>query len=144
MSEGCYANRHGQQQDLPTRREKKILPVRHATFTIIENANGEILLEKRPPVGIWGSLWSFPECPLDEDITHWIKKQYGSSVTNLSEQTLLRHTFSHFHLDIRPVRAKLTNDSITVKDQGDVFWYKPDSDSKLGMAAPVARILQAI
>ena len=30
-------------------------------IAVIENEFGEILLEQRPPKGIWGSLYSFPE-----------------------------------------------------------------------------------
>jgi A/G-specific adenine glycosylase len=140
----CYASRHAQQSVLPTRRKKNSLPTRETVFAIIENHKGEILLEKRPPVGIWGGLWSFPECPVGENITRWINKQYGSTVSSLTEESTLRHTFSHFHLDIHPVRAKLKNSSFSVKDQEGVFWYKPDSDSRLGMAAPVTRILRTI
>lgn len=144
LMSGCFAYRNGQQSALPARKKKKTLPIRQTIFTIIENGKGEILLEKRPPVGIWGGLWSFPECPVDENISRWIKKQFGSSVSSLKEQSTLRHTFSHFHLDILPVRAKLKNGSIAVRDNGNIFWYKPESDPRLGMAAPVARILQAI
>ena len=102
------------------------------------------MLEKRPPVGIWGGLWSLPECPVDENIKCWIKQQYGSTVSSVTEQAVLRHSFSHFHLDIHPVRAKLETDGILIRDQGDIFWYKPQSDPRLGMAAPVTKILRSI
>ena len=28
---------------------------------MLENHCGEVLLQRRPPVGIWGGLWSMPE-----------------------------------------------------------------------------------
>jgi A/G-specific adenine glycosylase len=140
VMKGCFAYENNQQLILPSRRKKKTLPIKQAIFTIIENKHGEVLLEKRPPAGIWGGLWSFPECPVDEDLSKWIKKHYGSTVSGLKEQKTLRHTFSHFHLDIRPVRARLNKGSIMVKDQGDIIWYNPEGKSKLGMAAPVTRI----
>lgn len=141
---GCFTYENNQQSILPTRRKKKPLPIKQTIFTIIENKNGEVLLEKRPSVGIWGGLWSFPECPVNENLPKWIKKKYGSIVSNQSEHPTLRHTFSHFHLDIRPIRVKLRKDFDSVKDQGDIIWYKLNGSSQLGMAAPVTRITRQL
>ena len=144
VAEECYAYRQGVQADLPTRKLKKSLPVRHAIFTIIENRRGEILLEKRPPAGIWGGLWSLPECPVHEDVPAWIKRQFGSTVNRLVELSPMRHTFSHFHLDIRPYQAKLKSVDVSIRDQGDICWYKPGLKHRLGLAAPVKKLLQEV
>jgi len=141
---GCFACHNSQQLTLPNKKKKKKLPTRLTIFTIIENDKGEILLEKRPPKGVWGGLWSFPECPINENIVLWIKKQYGRTVSNLTELNTLRHTLSHLHLDIHPVKAQLKTDSVSFKGQREIFWYKPKSKSRFGMAAPVVRILQTI
>ena len=144
VMQGCFAYENNQQSLLPTRRKKKPLPIKQTIFTIIENKDGEVLLEKRPSVGIWGGLWSFPECPVNENLSTWIKKKYGSFVSDQTEHKTLRHTFSHFHLDIRPIRVKLIKDSVSVKDQGDIIWYKLNGSSQLGMAAPVTKITRQL
>ncbi|MEX2352766.1 MAG: A/G-specific adenine glycosylase [Gammaproteobacteria bacterium] len=140
----CYARREGLQTAFPARKQKKTLPVRSAVFTILENAEGEVLLEKRPPAGIWGGLWSLPECPVDEEIPAWIKRQFGSTVSGLTQQTPLRHTFSHFHLDIHPYRAKLEGTDLAVGDREQICWYKPGPGIRLGLAAPVKKLLESI
>ncbi len=140
----CHAFIHGLQTELPTRKKKKLLPVRQTIFAIIENSQGEVLLQRRPPAGIWGGLWSLPECPIDEDIPAWLKRHFGSKVDGLTELQPLRHTFSHFHLDIHPYRAKLRAQDLAIRDEEAVRWYRPDSQTRLGMAAPVKKILLAL
>lgn len=144
LAEECHAFTYGLQTELPTRKKKKLLPVKQTIFAIIENNRGEVLLQRRPPAGIWGGLWSLPECPLDEDIPAWLKKHFGSKVGGLTALQPLRHTFSHFHLDIRPYRAKLQAYDFAVRDEDAACWYRLDSQTRLGMAAPVKKILLAL
>ena len=35
--------------------------MRQVTFVLLQETGGSVLLEKRPPAGIWGGLWSLPE-----------------------------------------------------------------------------------
>lgn len=142
VMQDCFAYQHNKQSVLPSRRIKKSLPVKKAIFTIIKNQKGEVLLEKRPPVGIWGGLWSLPECPIDENITTWIENQFGVRVSELEEKNNLRHTFSHFHLDILPVQVTLNSISSVIKDNDEIYWYKPENNLRMGIATPVAKLLQ--
>ncbi len=144
LANACYTCAHNLQTSLPTRKGKKTLPLKQAIFVIIENKLGEILLQKRPPTGIWGGLWSLPECPMDTDILTWLKQQFGSTVSQLTELPSRRHTFSHFHLEIRPYRAMLRATKLAVRDEGEVRWYHPGKPTRLGMAAPVKKILLAL
>jgi len=142
VMQDCFAYQHNQQLVLPSKRIKKILPVKKAIFTIIKNQKGEVLLEKRPPVGIWGGLWSLPECPIDQNVTIWIENQFGVRVSEFEEKNNLRHTFSHFHLDILPVEVTLKSISSVIKDNDEIYWYKPENKLSKGIATPVARLLQ--
>lgn len=144
VATACYACQQELQSELPARKKKNSLPVKQIIFTIIENNNGEVLLEKRPPAGIWGGLWSFPECAVDENIAEWIKEKFGKTVSTLTANEQLRHTFSHFHLDILPYHAKLKSGDVAIRDQDRIIWYKPDNQAKLGLAAPVMKLLQSI
>lgn len=139
----CYARIHGQQSELPTRKKSKQLPVRQTVLAIIENKRGEVLLLRRPPAGIWGGLWSLPECPSDEALPEWLNRCFGSKVTTLTALQPLRHTFSHFHLDIHPYRAKLRANDVAVRDE-HTCWYRPDGQTRLGMAAPIAKLLSTL
>ena len=144
VSTGCEARAQNLQGELPEKKPKKTLPVKQTVFAIIENSEGEVLLEKRPPQGIWGGLWGFPECDVDEDLASWLDARRGYSTTLLHQEAVIRHTFSHFHLDITPVKLKLSGSSTRVEDKGAECWYKPDNQMKLGMAAPVKKLVDRL
>ncbi len=141
---GCQAEKQNLQHLLPEKKPKKTLPVKKTIFVIIENGSGEVLLERRPPSGIWGGLWGFPECPVDEDLKQWLDTNKGYLADIVDEQSLIRHTFSHFHLDIRPIKLKLRGSANRIEDKAEECWYKPDGDQSLGMAAPVKKLIAGL
>ena len=144
LAKGCSARRQGRQQLLPGKKARKTLPVRAALFTIVENGRGEILLQKRPPAGIWGGLWCLPECPAGEDVLAWLERRYGGVMENPVHEDPLRHTFSHFHLDITPVRVKNRAGSDSIADRPDICWIRPEQSMQFGMAAPVRKLIESI
>ncbi len=141
---GCQAYAQNLQDLLPVRKSTKTLPVRHTRFVIVENNKSEVLLEKRPPSGIWGGLWGFPECSMEQDVCTWLDNNRGFATQRLCEQPVIRHTFSHFHLDITPIKLKLRVSSNRVEDKLKECWYKPGDGKKLGMAAPVKKIMDEL
>jgi A/G-specific adenine glycosylase len=101
----------------------------------------EVLLEKRPPVGIWGGLWSFPECPPDVAVADWCQEQWGLALDAVQTWDVLRHSFSHFHLDITPVRAEVRQAVPRVMEGGRFLWYNVRKGEAPGLAVPVRRLL---
>jgi A/G-specific adenine glycosylase len=144
VNKDCYANRCSSQNEFPEPGPGKSIPVRKTVFAILENHLGQILLEHRPPAGIWGGLWSFPECSIEEDVKSWIRRQLGYSVKKLEYRPGMRHSFSHFHLEIMPVHARVTVRAGRVSDAERYQWYHPSGKQNLGMAMPVKKILQDI
>ena len=112
-------------------------------FVLLENQQGEVLLQRRPPVGIWGGLWSVPECPSDTDLPGWVEREYGLLIEVSEYQGCMRHTFSHFHLDITTVRALVKTSATCVREDKDLYWYRPGGDNRsLGMATPVKKLVE--
>ncbi len=56
----CTARLTNRIDALPAPRPARVLPRRAVQMLLLEHA-GEILLEKRAPTGVWGSLWCLPE-----------------------------------------------------------------------------------
>jgi A/G-specific adenine glycosylase len=103
-----------------------------------------VLLERRPPNGIWGGLWSLPECPPDQRPEQWCRESLACEPLSLSPLASRRHTFSHFHFDITPLVIRVNNPNNRVMDADDRVWYKlADSDVR-GLAVPVSRILDEL
>lgn len=122
---------------------KPARPERHAVFAIIEDAEGAALLVRRPPHGVWGGLWSLPECAsLDElPATLRVLGVDGGAVAGLPP---VRHLFTHFALSITPVRLRAVTIRTTVGETRDMMWYKRGVQHRPGMPAPVRRLLDQL
>ncbi|MCQ8104311.1 A/G-specific adenine glycosylase [Methylomonas sp. SURF-2] len=139
--DGCQAYRLGLVNQLPEPKPRKTLPIKRAYFLVLQDNERRILLEKRPPTGIWGGLWSLPEFADHPLLVDWCK-QKGY---RLIEPTVLanqRHTFSHYHLDYVPILAKVDNPIDKVMEAGRTVWYKSGEIDFLGLPAPIKRLLQ--
>ena len=120
---GCLCRAaDGTDSGLPTPRPRRDWPVRATRMLLLRAANGEVLLERRPPLGIWGGLWSFPECALECDITDWCRARLGLSVVVEQPWTVVRHRFSHFQLDITPVPARVSGQGGLVMEGECYVW----------------------
>jgi A/G-specific adenine glycosylase len=138
----CSAHQLGVVKQYPAPRPKKQLPVKAARLLILTDpATGRIMLEKRPPAGIWGGLWSLPETEPEAEVDQVCQQRWGLKILNVEACDAFRHTFSHYHLDILPCRVQVQFSGNAVKAQQDVIWCQSEDAKKRALAAPVARIL---
>ncbi|MGH8507266.1 MAG: A/G-specific adenine glycosylase [Gammaproteobacteria bacterium] len=140
----CRAYRLGRVSGYPEGKPRRVLPKRTTCFVIVQNARAEILLEQRPPAGIWGGLWSFPECPPSTDPIDWCWRHLGVEPTQLQNGQPFRHTFSHFNLEIRPVYLRVGELRSRVSDHVATLWYSKASSRPLGLAAPAMKLLKTL
>jgi A/G-specific adenine glycosylase len=141
LARRCAALAAGDATAFPAPKPRRILPVRQVLMLVLRNAAGEVLLERRPPVGIWGGLWSFPECRPETDPADWCRVNLGAHLLGVEKLPPRRHSFSHFHLDITPLALDCGGSATWVADGEQHRWCDPDGARTLGLAAPVARLL---
>jgi A/G-specific adenine glycosylase len=141
LAEGCVAHAQGRETAYPMPKPRRELPVRTTQMLLLRTAAGEVLLERRPPIGIWGGLWSFPECPLAVNVADWCQERLNLTVTVDRALGTLRHSFSHFHLEMTPVLATVFGPDRTVMEGDRFVWYNAKHDSYCAVAAPVKRLL---
>jgi A/G-specific adenine glycosylase len=144
LASDCIAHAQARETDFPIPKIRKTIPIRTVQMLLLCNEQGEILLEKRPPAGIWGGLWSFPECPTDETIGNYCQQRYACRVSDQTALTTFRHTFSHFHLDITPVKLTITGWEPSVMETPPTLWYHANQKNKVGLAAPVKKLLSEL
>lgn len=144
LAHGCLALLQGRATAFPEPKPRTIRPVRKSRWLVIRNPAGEVLLESRASTGIWGGLWGFPECGPGQDVADWCRQRFGVLPRRVEILPARRHTFSHFLLDIRPLRVELQSESQVIADGDQVLWCDPRQPIALGLAAPVARILREI
>ncbi len=144
LARDCVALASGRQRELPGKKAKKALPQRAVRMLLVRDAEGALLLERRPPAGIWGGLWSLPEIAVDADPLGWCRETLQQSARIKRHLDPRRHTFSHFHLDIEPVEILLNGPGCGVLEAADRVWYNPQRPDDVGLAAPVARLIDVI
>lgn len=138
----CVAVRHGWVAKLPAARPRRRLPQKR-TIMLALTRGGEVLLEKRPPAGIWGGMWCLPEAARKADIAATCLKRFGAHVLEVESLPPLAHGFTHFKLDIQPLRLRV---SALVPHAGEqsVVWLPLEEARGAAIPAPVRRILAAL
>jgi len=138
----CHAFQTNSQSQYPSPKPKKTERNHQKTiFAILINAQGECLLEKRSPTGIWGGLWGFPELGFSEDIPVWCRlKGYGSVEKTYKLPSFL-HVFTHFDLTINPLLVYLKEEHPACMESSSQIWYKLGHALPGGIASPVKKLL---
>lgn len=142
----CVAHQQDNVTNYPTPKKRKALPVKTTHMLVLQNKAGEVLLQQRPPSGIWGGLWSLPEYSEDntDNIQQWCEQQLGLRIDSIESQPLFRHTFSHFHLDITPIACQVKSPANHVMEATNRVWYNTQQPESLGLPAPVLKILNQL
>ncbi len=143
LREDCIANRHSTQALYPGRKERSTRPLKQ-TCMLLAHFEGAVFLEKRPPSGIWGGLWSLPEVLDATLIDEWCNQRLSARAQTLTEWPVVRHSFSHYDLDIRPVVVRLQGASARVSDPEAGRFIPFGESAGVGLAAPVRRLVDTL
>lgn len=138
IAPACKAYKAGTQSLYPGKKPKKTLPSKTGYFLLISDQQQRIYLEQRPAAGIWGSLWSLPESNNELSlIPNWL---HGLDY----QQSLwaeLRHTFSHYHLEMKVYHLQLHTQVDQILEANNQLWYKQADNPNIGLAAPIKKLL---
>ncbi|WP_077529375.1 A/G-specific adenine glycosylase [Vreelandella utahensis] len=143
VREGCLAYARNNPEAYPGSKPKKEKPEKSVWMLVIEDGEGRILLEQRPPSGIWGGLMSFPEADpalQPEELPEHCETSLGLETSEPETQEPFRHTFSHYHLWIRPVRLTAISTRALQNDRSRA-WLHRESALEAGLPAPIRRLL---
>jgi A/G-specific adenine glycosylase len=135
----CVARKRGLIGALPGRKPRKALPQKRTVMLALTRA-GEVLLEKRPPAGIWGGLWCLPEAVSGADIAAICLERFGARVMQIEKLPPIAHGFTHFKLDIQPVRLRVAGQAPRAGEPG-VIWLPLEEARDAAIPSPVKRIL---
>ena len=139
LASSCAALAGGSVAAYPVRRPRRTTPVRSVVMLLLMR-QGKILLEQRPPSGIWGGLWSFPEMPADGELRAHCAARLGCEVGKPLALQPLRHAFTHFTLDIRPCRCEVSR-LMPRAGQPGTAWFDLEQARQAGVPVPVKKLL---
>src|SRR5215470_5725799 len=111
---GCRARRLGVAEDLPRRAPRSEKPTRRGLAFVLARKDGAILLRKRPPKGLLGGMDEVPSSAWREG-AFVAEKALAEAPVPARWQILdglVRHTFTHFHLELAVARATATTERL--------------------------------
>ena len=138
----CRAHKRGLTGEIPASRPRAKRPLKHATMLVVQRTDGAVLLWRRPPTGIWAGLWSLPVLDKGQSVGEWCTRFFGCPPREHFELEPIRHGFSHFELQIRPVRLAIDAPLPEIRDASQ--WRWSDGAQAPGMPAPIRRLLESM
>lgn len=138
----CVARSEERVRELPAARPKKQRPQR-ATIMLIMAHDDAILMEKRPPAGIWGGLWCFPEAGDAEQVAPLCRSEYGVEVQAIDRLEPIEHGFTHFSLTISPLYCRVSRPELRAQKPGRA-WVAQEQISGYAIPVPVRTILSRL
>ncbi len=142
LASSCRAFALGRVRDFPAPRPAKVVPTR-ATHMLLLVRNGEVLLEKRPPSGIWGGLWSLPELADAATVRAYCRARYGCSIAAPQALSPLAHGFTHFKLQIQPLLCRVGKLTPAAREPGQI-WLSLDEAHGAAIPVPVRRLIERL
>lgn len=142
VSSDCSARTQTTTDQYPGRKPKTTRPLKQTTM-VLALCGDAVYLERRPPTGIWGGLWSLPELA-DGRVKDWCDLNQISFDDSIDSWDTLRHSFSHYDLDIQPVVVRVDAVSRKVADDDDATWHRPGELPPGGIAAPVQKLINSL
>jgi A/G-specific adenine glycosylase len=136
VSAGCIALRDERQHELPEPKPPATIPHRSATFALIFDGQ-RLLLERRPPTGIWGGLLVPPEGDIDHTLTRLGLCSHSREV--LPE---LKHAFTHYRLTLQPVLCRVVPQAAV--SENSLIWIDLSAAAKAGVPTPIAKLIRQI
>ena len=139
----CAALRDGQVSRLPESRPGKALPTREAIVLLLRDAEDRVLLARRPPAGVWASLWSLPEFATHKDAGIWLRRHARADMEQAEPLQTIEHGFSHYRLRLHPLQWRNVQARDAIGDTDDLRWQAADQLDLVGLPAPIRKLLQA-
>ena len=136
----CVAFATGRVRELPAPRVRAARRTRSVVMLLATRAHGEVLLQRRPTQGVWGGLWAPPDFESLEAAEQFCGARLEHAQLESTPLPLLKHGFTHFDLEITPIRAHC--DGLAgVMEGAETLWYNARQPARIGLPAPIATLL---
>lgn len=142
LNADCVALREGRVAELPTAKPHKPTPERRALLLLVEDETSRVLLQRRPPTGVWASLWSLPEADDHETAREWFVAHLQGEYDQAQILAPIAHAFTHYRLQLQPLRWSGLGLRTAIGDNDDLRWVARHELVSLGIPAPIRKLLE--
>jgi len=141
-ADDCVARIEGRIEELPGKRVLAARKRRRIGMLVVLS-HAEVLLEKRPASGIWGGLWSLPECSADDEPLAALARDWGLEAEAASAMQPFEHAFTHFTLEVAPWRLQVGRAGNAAFERPATWLALADIEGA-ALPSPVRRLLAAV
>ncbi len=136
----CVAFATGRVDELPPPRRRPVRRALSVVMLLATLADGAVLLQRRPEHGVWAGLWTPPEFQSREAAERFCSIRLNNPTGEPEALPLIRHGFTHFDLEIQPLRMRCEGLAGVMEDH-ETLWYNARQPARIGLPAPIAALL---
>lgn len=138
VKDDCKALSTDSVKRFPQSRPRQVLAEKSFRMLILTDRKRRVLLERRPPSGIWGGLWSLPE----DDDEQSTQKRLGVDDDVLQPLPSFQHQLTHIRMTIQPFIGHTEISPRGVECTADQNWFGQQEWLALGLPKPVRHLLE--
>ena len=145
LVDDCRAHALGRQLEFPAKAARKARPEKRAGWLLVLDSDGNLMLEQRPSVGLWGGLWTLPELAADEQPQAGCQRLTGCRPQSSDSWREVRHRFTHFDLRAQVHLLRLPPAAATMLKEDSCKLVAPAQALRtLALPTPVRRLLEEL
>ncbi len=102
----CRARAVGWTDRLPSRERRRAVPHREVVAAVLQGERKRLLIVRRPPAGLLGSLWKFPGGildpgePLAEGLRRLVRGELGVEIDVGPKIIAVKHAYTHLRITL--------------------------------------------
>ncbi len=131
----CEAHARGQPRAFPVRTRSRKRSAQSVWLLWASNSNSAVLLQRRPSSGVWAGLYCLPWFDSRETLLEQMPAAHRAAAVDL---TVFKHVLTHKDLHLHAVRVELPKKTSPF---ANAQWFDADAWPRLGLPAPVRRML---
>ena len=142
VASDCVARLEDRVAELPGRKARAPARRKRVAMLVVVR-HGEVLLQKRPPTGIWGGLWSLPETAADADPARALRHDWGLATASKSALPAFEHAFTHFTLEVTPWLLH-PRGTATLATESRALWLPLSEIAGAALPSPIKKLLTGL
>jgi A/G-specific adenine glycosylase len=142
VAQDCVARLQARVDELPGRKARREAKRKRIGMLVLLS-RGEVLLEKRPPTGIWGGLWSLPEFAANDAAEASVQRDWGFEPAKVTPLAPFEHAFTHFTLEVAPWRVEVERGRESAFERPATWLALGDLDGA-ALPSPVKKLLRSV
>lgn len=150
LAAACRARAAGMEDRLPVRAPRGPLPHHDIVAVVLENAAGELYIQRRPTEGLLGGLWEFPGGKrqpgegIDDAARRELLEELGVTIDLGARIATIEHAYSHFRITLHAFHGRIAAGTPRPTAATDWAWVPTARLDDYAFPAANRRVLEVL